>query len=72
LLGDYWTAVGHKDFESASGIMSDLETLGTVTPVFMHDPDHGAIPIYPIIPDDIGHVLMLVKEVCGFLVGNAR
>jgi hypothetical protein len=71
LLGDYWTAVGYEDFESASGIMSDLETLGTFTPVFMHDPDHGAIPIYPVIPDDIGHVLMLVKGVCRFLIGDA-
>jgi len=47
------------DFEGSQAAFDSLHALGTFTPVFMHDPNDGPIPIYPTMPTDMAHVIRI-------------
>jgi hypothetical protein len=65
------TAMANMDFDGAEDIRRAITHIGTFVPVFMHDPKKRPIPIYPTVPEDVGHVVDLVKSVDAFM-SNAK
>jgi hypothetical protein len=56
------------DLDAGNEALDEMERVGRFVPYFLHDPDDGLIPIYPTVPDDVGHVLQLLDAVDAFLV----
>jgi hypothetical protein len=56
--------------EAANAALDGMDRLGRFMPYFLHDPDDGLIPIHPTVPDDIAHVLQLVRAVDDFIVAR--
>lgn len=71
LMQEYWGRLVELDFDGSDAVMSRLQKLGEFTPIFLHDPAHGAFPIYPTTSDDIGHLIAVFDEVEKFFKGEA-
>ena len=46
-------------FEKADASFEELNHIGRFLPFFVHDPEQGLIPIYPIIPTDMAHLIRI-------------
>lgn len=68
LYGDYLQAASDLNLDEAEASVQRMGSVGHFDPCFMHDPKEGLIPIYPTVPDDIGHVIDLFRAVEAFLV----
>lgn len=71
LCDDYSQALGQPDSDRAEDIMRRMGRIGRFVPYFIHDPEQGLVPIYPTVPDDIGHVIDLFAAVEAFLLSAA-
>lgn len=49
--------------EEADRLFEQMNRIGKFFPYFMHHPDEQPIPIYPTIPNDVGHVIKLTMAV---------
>jgi hypothetical protein len=65
LVIDAMRASGNLDFAEADKKFKQTERIGQFRPCFIHDIERGRIPIYPTLPEDVGHLV----EVC-FDVGK--
>jgi hypothetical protein len=54
--------------EEADRLFDQMNRIGKFFPFFMHHPDEQPIPIYPTIPNDVGHVIRLALAVEGALL----
>lgn len=50
-----------KEFAAARTALEATEKIGTYMPVFVHHPDAGAQPIYPLVANDIGTLLLVTR-----------
>jgi hypothetical protein len=66
--GDYWTSVASHNFNEADEIMRHLDRIGRFTPYFAHNPDEGAMPIYPTVSNDIAHLVAIFSTIDKFFV----
>jgi hypothetical protein len=71
LMGESWAAAARKEFDVAENSRRQADALGTFHPVISHDPDAGAIALFPTLPDDLGHVVEVFIAVDAFLVQKA-
>jgi hypothetical protein len=71
LWGDYTKAMQGPDLPSANDALNRMETVGRFVPCFWHDPDESPIPIYPTVPEDLGHVIVLLYAVERFLLDHS-
>jgi len=65
LVNEALQAAGGLDFARADEKFEQTEHIGQFHPYFIHDIEKGIIPIYPTLPEDVGHLV----EIC-FDVGN--
>ena len=63
---DYLQAASDLNLDEAEATLQRMGAVGRFDPCFMHDPKEGLIPIYPTVPDDIGHVIDLFRAVDAF------
>jgi hypothetical protein len=63
-------AFARLDLTAAGAALDQAEKIGTFHPVFMHDPKDGIIPLYPTLPDDIGHMLEILSAAENFVLGR--
>jgi hypothetical protein len=68
LYRDYVQTASDLNLDEAEATGQRMSAVGRFDPCFMHDPKEGLIPIYPTVPDDIGHVIDLFRAVDAFLV----
>ena len=48
--------------EKVSLLYSKLRRIGTFLPVFVHHPSEGAMKIYPTVPEDIGTMIRITRD----------
>jgi hypothetical protein len=67
LLNEYARAVQDLDFVAADQKLKQTERMGQFYPYFIHDIDKGPFPIYPTLPEDVGHAVEICRHVGDFL-----
>jgi hypothetical protein len=60
------TARARRDFADAESMLDQQSQLGLFEPIFAHDPKHGVFEIYPVVPNDLAHLVELSNVVYGF------
>jgi hypothetical protein len=60
-------AFAEKNFEQAEALINEIDRLGTFFPYFVHDADDPAYFVYPTVPDDIAHTLIVLDGVNVFI-----
>jgi hypothetical protein len=51
------------DIDGANHALKKMEQVGNFMPCFAHDPAAGAFPLYPTVPDDLGHLVEIFKAI---------
>lgn len=57
-------------FEKATLLNDRLQRVGTFSPVFVHHLDEGATKIYPLVPQDIGQLVKIVRGLTDIISGK--
>lgn len=70
LMQRHMDATISADFDGAEAIMEQIDNLGRFIPWFVHDPDKEPMPIFPTVPNDLGHLLDLFHAIDDFLSNN--
>lgn len=60
-------ALRSGDFEANARYRKATWDVGSFLPKFVHDPDEPLMDIFPTIPNDVGHVVRIGREVQGFI-----
>ena len=54
-------------FEKATLLYDRIQRLGTFAPLFLHNPDEGVMNIYPLVPQDIGQLVKIVRGLANII-----
>lgn len=65
---EFFSASEALDFEKADVFIKQLDEVGTFVPIFMHHPNDGPISLYPIMPNDVVHVIEICEIIGNFIV----
>jgi len=57
-------------FQKAEELNTKLESIGSFRPLFVHHPDDGAMSIYPTVPQDIGQLVRIARELFAAIADN--
>lgn len=60
-------ALRAQEFEKLSDLRAASRRIGTLAPVFLHDPGEKVMDIYPTVPTDIGQMVKIGRVVQTFL-----
>ncbi len=60
------------EVDEANRLFNKAMRLGSFLAAFLHHPDEPLIPIYPTIPNDIGHLVEIGNVVLDFLLAFSR
>ena len=60
------------EVDEANRLFNKAMRLGSFLAAFLHHPDEPLIPIYPTIPNDIGHLIEIGNVVLDFLLAFSR
>ena len=67
LFGEYGSQVAAMEFEKADEIFAQIDQMGIFAPIFGHHPDEGYMPIYPVVVEDIRHLVEIGTTILDFL-----
>jgi hypothetical protein len=67
LVIDAMRASGNLDFAAADEKFKQTQRIGQFRPYFIHDIEGWKIPIYPTLPEDVGHLVEICVDVEKFM-----
>jgi hypothetical protein len=53
----YGQEIAELRLDDANDTMEQMDNIGRFVPRFLHDPSKAPIPIYPTVPEDMGHLI---------------
>lgn len=72
LQDDFNSWPEHMDFDKVEDSFKKMDEVGRCFPYFQHHPDDDHIPVYPTVPEDIGHLISIGRIVLDCLKVNTN
>ena len=58
--------------DDADMALSQMDSIGTFCPWFIHHPEEPPTPIYPTVPEDLSHLIRIGDAIANCLLGKTR